>query len=158
MRGERILFEARPVVLAIAAVVIATACAPIALVSGNPPRDSSEALVTVQGTVTDLVFGGGNHPQVLTAFVVDDNTSVEFGPWWFWTVQEVKVSDVVGVGDEVNVTGEWEDDGTSSLCAWHIVNLTTGQELTIKEEGKPPWAGGPKALGIDPWPPSVGDD
>jgi hypothetical protein len=31
----------------------------------------------------------------------------------------------------------------------------TDDELTMKEEGRPPWAGGPKALGIDPWPMSV---
>jgi hypothetical protein len=43
-----------------------------------------------------------------------------------------------------------EDDGTLVLCAWHIDNLTADEELTIKEEGRPPWAGGPTALSIDP--------
>jgi hypothetical protein len=26
------------------------------------------------------------------------------------------------------------------------------REFTIKEEGRPPWAGGPKALVLVPWP------
>jgi len=61
----------------------------------------------------------------------------------------------------VNVTGEWEndtEDGMNVLGAWKIVNDTTGDVLTIKEEGRPPWAGGPKALGFDPWPPSDEDE
>jgi hypothetical protein len=44
------------------------------------------------------------------------------------------------------------------LEAWKIVNDTTGDVITIKEEGRPPWAGGPKALGFDPWPPSDEDE
>jgi len=70
--------------------------------------------------------------------------------------ENFSMTDFISIGDEVNVTGEFEQekDGTTVLMAWHIVNLTTDEELTIKEEGRPPWAGGPKGLGIDPWPPS----
>jgi len=94
------------------------------------------------------------------AFVIDDNITVKFGPWWYWLYQSPTITDVVHEGDEVNVTGELKelDDGTVVLEAWHIENITTGEELTIKEEGRPPWAGGPKAYGIDPWPPSDEDD
>jgi hypothetical protein len=93
------------------------------------------------------------HEPRLCAFVLDNETVVTFGPWWYWTVQNVTVADVVRLNDTVNVTGEIEEeDGMTVLSAWHIKNVTTGDELTIREEGRPPWAGGPKALGIDPWP------
>jgi len=101
------------------------------------------------------------HPERVCAFVIDNETIVEFGPWWYWLMQDVNVTDVVHVGDMVNVTGEWEnetEDGMNVLEAWKIVNDTTGDVLTIKEEGRPPWAGGPEALGFDPWPPSDEDE
>lgn len=95
----------------------------------------------------------------LCAFVIDNETIIEFGPWWYWMTQKVNITDVVHIGDIVNVTGELErEDGKTVLEAWKIVNLTTGKELTIREEGRPPWAGGPKALGIDPWPPFEEDE
>ncbi len=94
-----------------------------------------------------------HHAKVITAFVIDNETIVACGPWWYWAVQETNITDVVHIGDIVNVTGEMEDgDGAHVLCAWKIVNETTGEELTIKEEGRPPWAGGPKALVLLPWP------
>jgi hypothetical protein len=94
-----------------------------------------------------------NHTKVITAFVIDNETIVTCGPWWYWAAQETNITDVVHIGDIVNVTGEMEDEnGMNVLCAWKIVNNTTGEELTIKEEGRPPWAGGPKALVLLPWP------
>ncbi|MGQ9588509.1 MAG: hypothetical protein ACUVT7_09050, partial [Thermoplasmata archaeon] len=74
------------------------------------------------------------------AFVIDDKYLVEFGPWWYWMTQSPNVTDVVHVGDTVNVTGELyeDDDGTMIIEAWHIKNVTTGEELTIKEAGWPP--------------------
>ena len=87
-------------------------------------------------------------------FVIENDTYVEFGPWWYWSVGTPNVTSIVNVGDEVNVTGKIEHDGDITIIsAWIIENLTTGQKLTIKEEGAPSWAGGPKAFGIDPWPP-----
>lgn len=50
------------------------------------------------------------------------------------------------------------EDNTTVLEAWHIDDLTTGKELTIKEEGRPPWAGCQKGLTNYPWPPSDEDD
>jgi hypothetical protein len=59
----------------------------------------------------------------------------------------------------VNVTGEWcDEDDMTVLSAWYIGNETTDEDITIKEEGRPPWAGGPKALGIVPWPPDFEDE
>jgi len=91
--------------------------------------------------------------KVITAFIIDNKTVVTCGPWWYWAAQSPNITDVVHVGDTVNVTGEFErEDGMDVLSAWKIVNITTGEELTIKEEGRPPWAGGPKALVLVPWP------
>lgn len=88
-----------------------------------------------------------------------DTILVEFGPWWYWETQDVTVRDIVGVGDSVEVTGELvEEDDMTVLEAWVIENLDTGQEITIKVEGCPPWAGGPIKLGIEPWPPSDEED
>ena len=41
---------------------------------------------------------------------------------------------------------------TDVVNAGDVAKDTTGYELTIKEEGRPPWAGGPKALLLVPWP------
>ena len=94
-----------------------------------------------------------NRTKVITAFVIDNETIVTCGPWWYWAAQSPNITDVVHIGDIVNVTGEMEDeDGMQVLSAWKIVNESTDEELTIKEEGRPPWAGGPKALVLVPWP------
>ena len=131
--------------------------------------------VTISGNVTALLYDDDwqnetddddnasaknkTHEPRLCAFVIDNETVVTFGPWWYWTVQNVTVADVVHLNDTVNVTGVLEEeDGMTVLCAWCIENETTGDELTITGEGRPPWAGGPKALGIDPWPPSDEDN
>lgn len=118
-------------------------------------------LVSVTGEVSEFLYDGlkscdnDTGKGRVSAFVIDNETVVVFGPWWYWMAQNFSMTDFISVGDEVNVTGEFEEeDGTSVLMAWHIENLTTDEELTIKEEGRPPWAGGPKGLGIDPWPPS----
>jgi len=157
-------------VLAVAALMIAAAPAAFAIKSSNDngSSDGNGDLVTVSGEVTKFLYDDWENETDYDndtgkgracAFVIDNETVVEFGPWWYWMVQNVTVADIVHVGDIVNVTGELEDgDGASVLEAWHIENLTTGEQLTIKEEGRPPWAGGPKGLGIDPWPPSDEDE
>jgi len=166
--------------------VILLAAAPIAFAvkdqvkgADSPDDDMDSEFVTVNGTVTEFIYddwenetddmdgdnetddreGDWDKPR-LCAFVLDNDTMVTFGPWWYWMFVNVNITDVVHIGDEVNVTGEMyeDDEGNKTLEAWHIDNLTTGQELTIKEEGRPPWAGGPKALGISPWPPSDEED
>lgn len=131
-------------------------------------QDDMNDIVSVNGTVTKFLYddhelndtdSNNTGKMRVSAFVIDNSTVVTFGPWWYWVYNGTNITDVVHVGDEVNVTGELEDEnGTAVLEAWHIENITTGAELTIKEEGRPPWAGGPKGLGIDPWPPSDEDD
>ena len=132
--------------------------------------ETHDELVSVEGEVTAYLYDDweeddeddmdddDNETKRVNAFVIDDNITVTFGPWWYWEWLGFNWTDFIEIGDNVNVTGEWEDDNSTVLCAWHISNLTTDEELTIKEEGRPPWAGGPKALGIDPWPLSKLDD
>ena len=92
-------------------------------------------------------------------FVIDNETVVTIGPWWYWMYLGVNITDFLAVGDMVNVTGEWcDEDDMTVLSAWYIGNETTDEDITIKEEGRPPWAGGPKALGIVPWPPDFEDE
>lgn len=152
------------------ALAIAASPVPIALDDApETPEDDNpcDRLVTIRGDVTALLFDDckmqeddDDEPKRVTAFVIDDEVVVEFGPWWYWMYVGVDMAEFLEVGDEVNVTGEWDEceDDMKVLSAWHIDNLTTDEELTIKEEGRPPWAGGPKALGIDPWPSSEQDE
>jgi hypothetical protein len=141
------------------------AAAPFAFALADTPNDGpNEELVTVSGEVTAFFYKGCKDPEngtrLATAFVIDDDIVVTFGPWWYWMHVGINMTDFLEVGDDVRVTGEWEEreDGAEVLCAWHMDNLTTDEELTIKEEGRPPWAGGPKALGIHPWPSSLVDE
>jgi len=133
--------------------------------SGPEVQDDAcphDGLVNITGEVSEFLYDdwesceNENGKERVSAFVIDNETVVVFGPWWYWMAENFSMTDFISIGDEVNVTGEFEQekDGTTVLMAWHIVNLTTDEELTIKEEGRPPWAGGPKGLGIDPWPPS----
>lgn len=140
------------------------AATPFAIAFADTPDDPDEELVTVSGEITELYYkeckDSEDGAKMVTAFVIDDDVVVKFGPWWYWMYVGFDMAEFLEVGDRVEVTGEWEEreDGSTVLCAWHIDNLTTDEELTIKEEGRPPWAGGPKALGIDPWPSSLVDE
>lgn len=146
--------------------VLAVSAVPIALALDDDGTDYG--LVSIEGTVIEFGCCDDendclNDSRAGSFLLETDNgteVNVEFGPWWYWDwVDEnngTTVRDVVAVGDRVNVTGELEEDedGTLSLSAWKIVNIDTGEEITIKEEACPPWAGGPKELGIVDWPPS----
>jgi len=157
-------------VLAAAPVTLALKHSSTTVTDGQDEHDDTNETTSVVGKVTAFLYGHDDDSQTdqdhednevsrACAFVIDNSTVVEFGPWWYWMNQTVNVTSVVHVGDMVNVTGELErEDNTTVLEAWHIDNLTTGKELTIKEEGRPPWAGGPKGLAIYPWPPSDEDD
>ncbi len=155
------MFESRLATAALIVAALGLVSAPVAVALDDDVGD--EGPVTVRGVVTAFLYDDredGDEDdlekmlQRVGAFVIDDDTVVEFGPWWYWTTVEDGVTDIIGVGDNVEVTGELEldRDGSEVLSAWKIVNEDTGEEITIKEEGRPPWAGGPKALGIVPWP------
>ncbi|HEX9909222.1 MAG TPA: hypothetical protein VGB78_12290 [Thermoplasmata archaeon] len=155
--------------LVIAALLAASVPAAVSVADVMDDNGRDDGVVTVSGTVTAFMYGdertddeddderdGDWDKPRLEAFVIDNETIVTFGPWWYWMYMKINITDIVHIDDEVNVTGEMheEDDGTWILEACYIENLTTDEDLTIKGEGRPPWAGGPKALEISPWPPS----
>lgn len=173
------MFGSRAAMPAFVLVAFVFAAIPIAVAIDDDTIDAYD-LVTVRGEVTAFLYDEDEYEDYaeppedvvaetmddeddascerLRAFVIDNETIVTFGPWWYWMYLEFNWTDFLHIGDTVNVTGCLEtEDGVDVLSAWYVGNESTGEELTIKEEGRPPWAGGPKALGIDPWPPSKGE-
>jgi hypothetical protein len=151
---------------AIAIVLIGLLAVPVSIALNDD--ESEELTSSIEGTVKEFVCCDDECDCELCderagAFMLEtddgDMIRVEFGPWWYWETQDITVKDVVAVGDRVNVTGELaEEEDVTVLEAWHIENLDTGDDITIKVEGCPPWAGGPIQLGIEPWPPSDEED
>jgi hypothetical protein len=151
--------------------VVAVASVPAAMAIGSVLSSGDCEVVSIEGTVEAFVCCStypedcdcelSDEREGAFVMVTDDmeEVLVTFGPWWYWDLQDVTVKDVVKVGDAVNVTGVLTiEDDLMVLHAWHIENLDTGEEITIKVEGRPPWAGGPEELGVVPWPPSQGDE
>lgn len=173
MFGHRL---ALPVVVIAA---LALAAAPVALALDELVFDGDEKIVTIEGTVSGFVCckaflendtDGCDCEECddrAGAFILVDRYGaehyVEFGPWWYWETQETTVRDVVTdeaveQGHSISVKGEQHDkDGVLVLEAWTITNETTGEDITIKVEGCPPWAGGPEEYGVEPSPPSDED-
>lgn len=161
------MFSSKLAMPAIAFAVLLVAAVPVSMALTDTDDDG---LVSVEGVLKEFVCCDEDCDECdkclerASAFLLevddsDDLVRVEFGPWWYWLTQDVTVRDVVDVDDRVKVTGEPEvEDGVAVLSAWTIENLDTGEEITIKVEGCPPWAGGPIKLGIDPWPPSDEED
>lgn len=149
------------------------AAVPISLAIGTDSSSSSDpSLISLEGTVKAFVCCNDTddccNDSRAGSFILEtddgNETVVEFGPWWYWDYVAANngttVRDIIAVGDRANVTGvlNEKDDGSVVLEAWSITNVDTGQTIIIKEEACPPWAGGPKELGIVPWPPSHGDE
>ncbi|MCJ7561792.1 MAG: hypothetical protein MUO84_02135 [Thermoplasmata archaeon] len=166
------MFGSKYTVPVIALAVFALIAVPVTIAVTN--SDGACELVSVEGIVTEFVCCDNYNETDVDdccdlceeregAFILETDDSeevlVKFGPWWYWSTQEVTVKDVVSVGDRVNVTGVLKIvDDITVLEAWKIVNLDTGEDITIKVEGRVPWAGGPDELGIEPWPPSEEKD
>ncbi|MEW5748889.1 MAG: hypothetical protein AB1793_08940 [Candidatus Thermoplasmatota archaeon] len=155
------MFGSKFAMPALAVAVLGLVAVPVTIALDDSPDYD---LVSIEGEVTEFVCcdeeSDGDcdlSDERAGSFMLEardgELVQVKFGPWWYWLTQEVTVRDVVAVGDRVNVTGELvEEDDAAVLEAWHIENLDTGEEITIKVEGRPPWAGGPIKLGIEPWP------
>lgn len=154
------MFGSKFAMPALAIAVLGLVAVPVSIALDN---DTTCDILSVEGTVTEFVCCDPSCECDLCderagAFMLETRDGeiirVEFGPWWYWETQDITVRDVVAVGDSVNVTGELvEEEDMTVLKAWTIKNLDTGEEITIKVEGRPPWAGGPIELGIEPWPP-----
>ncbi|MDQ1371337.1 MAG: hypothetical protein QG582_251 [Candidatus Thermoplasmatota archaeon] len=160
------MFGSKIAMLAVAVTVIGLAAVPVSMALDDDAKTYD--LSSVEGTVKAFVCCDedcdcDDCDERAGAFMLETDDGemirVEFGPWWYWETQEITVRDIIEVGDEVNVTGELVDeDDVTVMEAWVIKNLDTGEDITIKVEGCPPWAGGPIKLGIEPWPPSEEED
>ncbi|MGB2825417.1 MAG: hypothetical protein WBC49_02125 [Thermoplasmata archaeon] len=179
-KESKAVFGRRLAVSAIVVAALALAAVPVAIALDVYVFDDGVNVVTVEGTVTEFVCCKVYFDDEMDycdcdecddragAFILvtddGDEYLVEFGPWWYWDTQETTVRDIVtdkAIANDllIAVTGEFhEKDGVLVLEAWTITNEKTGDDITIKVEGCPPWTGGPEELGVEPWPPSDEDD
>jgi hypothetical protein len=105
------------------------------LADGNQvPQPQAEVTewITVQGTVTAVEL------NALTIATADaEMMAVQLGPEHYWTAQGIALA----AGNEVEITGFWEDEVTFS--AGTVTLLNTGETLELRDsDGQPLWAGG----------------
>jgi len=109
--------------------------------SGIPSGGAGQAMVgdwvTVAGTVTAVEL------DALTIETAEGETMLaQLGPEHFWAEQGI----VIKAGDQVEITGFYEDDG--AFAAGQVTLLATGETLVLREaDGRPLWAGGPGSAG-----------
>jgi cytoskeletal protein RodZ len=102
----------------------------------GPKADKApEVPVTVTGTVNQATDGKGRPTFTLTAGTTTWELSA--GPPWFWGDKNPLAA---YVGKSVTVAGEAEQGGTE-------LDVDTVDGKAIRAPGKPPWAGGPWAVG-----------
>jgi hypothetical protein len=89
--------------------------------------------ITLTGVVG--VQADGKHPHY-TLTVGSLVYQLETGPWWFWGDAHPLAP---FVGKAATIRGEAE--GTNAI------EVFSANGTTIREPGKPPWAGGPKVVG-----------
>lgn len=91
--------------------------------------------ITVSGTVATTTDADGRTTYTLDA----DGTTYELGagPAWFWGSDHPLAA---YVGKQVDIAGEIRE-GSSEI------DVETVDGVALRAPGKPPWAGGPKAVG-----------
>lgn len=88
--------------------------------------------ITLEGTVTAVEL---NALTIETA--EGQSILIQLGPENFWTTQGTTLQE----GDEVAITGFYEDGGTYS--AGEVIMLKTGETLALRDaDGRPLWSGG----------------
>jgi hypothetical protein len=102
----------------------------------GPKADKApEVPVTVTGLVKQAADGQGRPSFTLTAGTTTWELSA--GPPWYWGDKNPLAA---SVGKSVTVVGEAEQGGTE-------IDVDTIDGKAIRAPGKPPWAGGPWAVG-----------
>jgi hypothetical protein len=102
---------------------------------GKGPKGSHEPeiAVTLRGLVGTTKDADGSTEYTLT---VDGKVvRLEAGPPWFWGDKNPLKA---AVGKTVTIAGERSGD---------VVDVTSIDGTAIREPGRPPWAGGPNAVG-----------
>jgi hypothetical protein len=94
-----------------------------------------ETPVTLSGTIATGTDADGNPTFTLQA--AGKTYDLSAGPPWFWGDKNPLNA---YVGKSVTVAGNSEGGGTE-------VDVETVDGKAIRDPGKPPWAGGPKAVG-----------
>lgn len=128
--------------LVIAIPVIAADPSPSANPPGQAKQDKAtkvekapEAAVTVQGTVEQTTDAKGRPTFTITA---DGKTwALSSGPAWFWGDKNPLKA---YVGKSVSVAGTYRTDSSD-------LDVQTIDGIALREDGRPPWAGGPKVVG-----------
>jgi len=96
-----------------------------------------ELTKTVTGTVVKGTDDKGRPSYAMTTG--GTTWSLSAGPPWYWgDANPLKAS----VGKNVTIAGTYHEGGTD-------LSVETVDGTAIRAEGKPPWAGGPKAVGKD---------
>jgi hypothetical protein len=97
--------------------------------------DGTEIAKTLTGTVASTEDAKG---RATFTMVVDGVTwELSAGPKWFWGAKNPLAA---FVGKSVEVTGTYHAGQTD-------LDVSTVDGKAIRSAGKPPWAGGPKAVG-----------
>ena len=99
------------------------------------PKKGPELTITVQGTVEQTTDAKGRPTFTITA---DGKTwTLSAGPKWFWGDKNPLKA---YVGKSVAVAGTYRADSTD-------LDVRTIDGTALRDDGKPPWAGGPKVVG-----------
>jgi len=109
------------------------------------PDETKGPIETLTGTLGTRTDADGDREYVL------NGTELSVGPPWFWGTKNPLEP---YVGKSVSVTGRMETDPPSTKANGKAKNAD-GPEFevyavngtTVRAEGKPPWAGGPKVVG-----------
>ena len=109
------------------------------------PDETKGPIETLTGTLGTRTDADGDREYVL------NGTELSVGPPWFWGTKNPLEP---YVGKSVSVTGRMETDPPSTKANGKANNadgpefeVYTVNGTTVRAEGKPPWAGGPKVVG-----------
>ncbi len=107
-------------------------------------QEESAQLVEKTGTVGTTQDSDGDTEYTLTA---DDGVfNLGAGPAWFYDGNHPLAP---LVGKSVTVTGESKTGKKTGEPEIDVYSFTSdGQTTQIRSSGKPPWAGGPKVVGL----------
>jgi hypothetical protein len=122
--------------VAVAVVVIALLLPATRPTTGKAQKTHpSEQAVTVHGTIQKTTAPDGKGAYTLVANATTYRLSD--GPEWWWGANDHLASNV---GKTVDVTGEVAQGSTD-------IDVLSIDSKALRAPGRPPWAGGPKAVG-----------
>lgn len=103
---------------------------------GQQKEKTPKVAITLTGTVEKAAGEGGKQEYTLTDG--GKTYTLSAGPKWFFAEDSYPLDPFVG--DSVTIEGEVEEGGTD-------VDVISVNGTALRGDGKPPWAGGWKAVG-----------